>query len=265
MYFNSSCGEIYYEICGLDSSPTIVFTHGMFLDHQMFRMQIPVFKNRYRLVLWDMPGHGRSAALDKDFDFSVAAEVLVELLEELDIESVVLVGFSLGGGVIQHIAVKYPERVTAVAVDGIFPLHENLRKLSFMQRIMITYGRLLPDRQFTKSMHSFFNKMTSDLEDNEMKEYIEKCCLKVDKKRFLQMAEGLRKGVREGLEKPVTQLLLIIHGEAEMEMLRKMCAKWHENSPGSEYVVILGSGHGTNYIKPKEYNKALMSFLSRLN
>ena len=265
MYFNSSYGAIYYETCGSDSSPAIVFTHGMFVDHEMFKMQIPEFKNQYRLVLWDMPGHGRSFKLEKDFDFSVAAEVLVELLDELGIESVVLVGFSLGGGVTQYIAVKYPERVKAVAVDGIFPLHENLGKLAFAQRILITYGRLLPVSQFTRSMHNFFNKMTSNLEDDEMKEYMARCCSNVDKKRFLQMAEGLRKAISEGIAKPVPQTLLIMHGEDEMRLLRKLCAKWHENSPGSEYVVISGSGHGTNYIKPKEYNKALQSFLPRVS
>lgn len=97
MFFESSYGEIYYEIYGPEGAMVVAFNHGLSSDHDMFDKQVSELKNRYRVVVWDMPEHGRSVKLEKDFDFSVAAECFIELLDEIGIERAVSVGTSLGG------------------------------------------------------------------------------------------------------------------------------------------------------------------------
>jgi len=144
VYFKSSYGDIYYEIHGGNNSTVVAFLHGILLNHKMFEKQIDAFKDEYKLLLWDMPEHGQSVKLYKDFDFAIVADSFIELLNELEIKEVILVGVSLGGWVGQFIAHKYPERVKALAIEGSTPLHVDLRKMAFIFQVYCIVFRLLP-------------------------------------------------------------------------------------------------------------------------
>ncbi len=261
MFINSSYGPIYYEIHGHKNADAVAFFHGMFADHKMFERQISEFKDDYRLILWDMPEHGQSVRLKKEFSFSVAAACFIELLDEICVEKAVLVGVSMGGYLSQYLAGKYPDRVQALAVVGSHPLHVRLSK-PFYFGLMVGFSifklmfKMLP----LKMIRSYFVKMTPG---DESKKYIEDTFLHLDKKRLLLIYEGLRKKILRGIEEPSLQPVLITHGEYEAPLIRKMCEKWHKSSSQSEYVIISGAGHDAMFTNPVEYNKALSSFLSQ--
>jgi len=262
MFINSSHGPIYYEIHGHKNADAVAFFHGMFADHKMFERQISEFKDDYRLILWDMPEHGQSVRLEKEFSFSVAAACFIELLDEICVEKAVLVGVSMGGYLSQYLAGKYPDRVKAVAVEGSHPLHARLSK-PFYFGLMLGFSifklmfKILP----LTMIRSYFVKMTPG---DEQKKYLENIFIQLDKKRMLLIYEGLRKKILKGIEEPGQQPVLITHGEHETPLIRKMCEKWHKSNSQSEYVVISGAGHDAMFTNPEEYNKALRSFLSRL-
>ncbi len=258
MYYKSSYGEIYYETHGpSDNAVTIVFVHGMLADHKMFKPQVSKFKDQYRVLLWDMPEHGQSVKLNREFNFTIAADSLIELLDSLGIEKVVLAGVSMGGYVSQYIAGKYPERVLGVAIEGGHPLHFRLTRIvSFLFQFVSLIFKLAP----LSIIRFYFVKMTPG---DEGKRYIENIFSQLDKRRLLHIFEGLKKQLLQGTEKPVQLPVLITHGEKEAPLFRKMCAQWHDSSPDITYVVIPGAGHDAMFTKPDEYNKALQSFLNR--
>lgn len=260
MFFNSSYGEIYYEVHGLEDSMVVAFNHGLSVDHHMFDKQVSDLKNLYRVITWDMPEHGQSVKLEKEFDFSVAAKCFIELLDEIGIERVVLVGTSLGGYVSQYIAYKYPERVKGVVVVGSTPLHVKFSKLSvigFKFHSLLT--KLLP----WGLLKYLIEKMLGPTSLNQ-KEYIKETFSKLDKRELLRLSEGTKKGVIKGIEKPIQQPVLITHGEHEMFFIRKMSANWHKNNPDSTYAVISGEGHAASFDNPQEFNEIMQSFLKKL-
>jgi pimeloyl-ACP methyl ester carboxylesterase len=258
VYFKSSYGDIYYEIFGQKDALTVVFMHGIFVDHKMFQRQVAKFKDQYRVLLWDMPEHGQSVKLDKTFEFSTAAECFIELLDVLGIEKVVLAGVSMGGYVSQYIAGKYPERVIGVAIEGCHPLHFRLtRPVSFIFQVVPLIFKLTP----LSLIRSYFVKMTPG---DDSKKYIKNSFLQLDKRRMFHLFEGLKKQLLQGIDKPVQPPILITHGEKEAPFIRKMCAQWHNSNPEISYVVIPGAGHDAMFTKPDEYNKALQSLLNRL-
>ena len=258
MIFESSYGEIYYEIHGQNDAVTVVFVHGMLADHKMFQQQLSEFKEQYRVLLWDMPEHGQSVKLNREFSFSIVAECLIELLDGLGIDKVVLAGVSMGGYVSQYIAGKYPERVIGVAVEGGHPLHFKLAgPVSLMFQFVSLIFKLTP----LSIIRSYFVKMTPG---DEGKRYIENIFSQLDKRRILHIFNGLKKQLLQGTEKPVQLPVLITHGEKEAPFFRKMCEQWHNSSPETSYMVIPGAGHDAMFTKPDEYNKALQLFLDRL-
>lgn len=97
---------------------TMVFLHGNGEDHRYFSEQIAYFRERYRLVLMDSRGHGRSEAGNRGLDFSIFSEDLCRLMDFLNIQSAHLLGFSDGGNLALTFALRHPQRVRSLILNG---------------------------------------------------------------------------------------------------------------------------------------------------
>jgi len=89
--------EIYYEDWG--TGKPVVFIHGWPLDHQMWEYQLTYLAQQgIRCIAYDRRGFGRSDKPWQGYDYNTMAGDLKALLDELDLNDVTLVGFSMGGG-----------------------------------------------------------------------------------------------------------------------------------------------------------------------
>ena len=115
---------------GGDAGPPVVMLHGGGPGASAwsnFGPNLPVFANRFRTLLVDMPGFGRSdrPAVTGHY-FTFAADALAALLDGLGIERVHFVGNSLGGGTAVRFALRFPERAGRLALMGPGGLSLNL-------------------------------------------------------------------------------------------------------------------------------------------
>ena len=114
--------QIFYKDWG--KGQPIVFNHGWPLNADAWDEQLHFFAtNGYRAVALDRRGHGRSTQTLYGNDMDTYADDLEALLKELDLENVILVGHSTGGGVVAHYIGRYgTSRVAkAVLVDAVPP------------------------------------------------------------------------------------------------------------------------------------------------
>lgn len=89
-------GELYYEETG--SGQPIVLSHGSLGHHRTFQHQYEALSDDYRVIRYDLRGHGKTGATDTgEYSVDLFADDLRRLLTELDLDSPVLVGHSLGG------------------------------------------------------------------------------------------------------------------------------------------------------------------------
>jgi 3-oxoadipate enol-lactonase len=103
-----------------DDGLSIVFVHGAGSSHLIWTLQLLVFRNEYRVIALDLSGHGQSEEskyephIEKGYAMEVAA-----LIEHLDLDDFVLVGHSMGGGVVMAYLLndKVREPRGAVLVD----------------------------------------------------------------------------------------------------------------------------------------------------
>lgn len=259
MFFHSSFGSIYYELYGAKNSPVIAFTHGLGCDHRMYQKQVAWFKDEYRLLMWDMPDHGKSVNLKTGFTFSVAANCFLELLDEIQAEKAVLVGTSLGGYVCQYIASRYPHRVRAVHIDGCHPLNS---KFNVFAALGIRLHSLMT-RIFPLEASKYIIKKTLAT-GPKSREYVEQCTSKGSKEKLVQLSEGIEKGIIKGIDKPLPHPMLITNGEHELIFIRIICSHWHKNHPRDQYVVIPQVGHSASLDQAEEFNQALRTFLQKI-
>src|SRR5450432_2052757 len=89
--------ELYYEVHG--EGPALLLTHGYSATSQMWRGQIEAFSKHYRLIVWDMRGHGQSAYPEDQGAYSEAATVadMAALLDAVGAKRAIVGGLSLGG------------------------------------------------------------------------------------------------------------------------------------------------------------------------
>jgi pimeloyl-ACP methyl ester carboxylesterase len=109
---------IYYETSG--SGLPLVFIHPPHMGQDVFKYQHKLSKH-FRVITYDIRGHGRSGSNAEKVTIPRLAEDLRTFLDALDIEQAVIVGYSAGGSIAQHFALTYPERVKALVLSGGFP------------------------------------------------------------------------------------------------------------------------------------------------
>jgi 4,5:9,10-diseco-3-hydroxy-5,9,17-trioxoandrosta-1(10),2-diene-4-oate hydrolase len=84
-----------------------------------FGRNLPAFAARYRTVMMDLPGYGQSAVRPPTAHFfTLAADALAGLLDQLGIDKVQLIGNSLGGGAALRFALNYPKRAGRLVLMG---------------------------------------------------------------------------------------------------------------------------------------------------
>jgi pimeloyl-ACP methyl ester carboxylesterase len=105
-----------YEVSGPEGAPAVVLIHGLGLNRKTWREHAPALAGRYRVVTYDLLGHGESALPPARPSLALFSAQLLGLLDELGIAGCVLAGFSLGGMINRRFAIDHPARVRALAI-----------------------------------------------------------------------------------------------------------------------------------------------------
>jgi pimeloyl-ACP methyl ester carboxylesterase len=97
--------------------PDVVLVHGLGGNLAGWHLtMVPELQREYRVTTYDLRGHGRSDAPTHGYDTGTMADDLCGLLDALDIEQPRLVGHSWGADVVLHFALRYPRRVSELAL-----------------------------------------------------------------------------------------------------------------------------------------------------
>jgi pimeloyl-ACP methyl ester carboxylesterase len=110
----SKAGPTAYEATG--SGPPVVLIHGVGLDRTIWEAQAVDLATRFRVVRYDMLGHGESDHPGGARQLADFVRQLGELLDYLEVERTAVVGFSMGGLVARAFALAEPERVSRMAL-----------------------------------------------------------------------------------------------------------------------------------------------------
>src|SRR6187401_2986610 len=110
--------NLYYEVHG--SGRPMILLHGGLFSSEMFGPTIPALAAKHQVIAVDLQGHGRTADIDRPLDLRVMADDIAALIDHLGLDRPDVVGYSLGGGVALHTAVKYPAKVGRVVVASVY-------------------------------------------------------------------------------------------------------------------------------------------------
>ena len=114
-------GTICYRVSNAapEGKPELVFLPGLTADHRLFDKQIAYFTGKYRMFVWDAPGHAASRPFKLAFNLQDKAKWLRDILELESFRNPVIVGQSMGGYLGQMFCQLFPEQIRGfVSIDS---------------------------------------------------------------------------------------------------------------------------------------------------
>lgn len=251
--------SINYFISGDTAKELIVFLHPAFADHRCFDKQINYFAKEYRIVTIDMLGHGLSKvdkANDK-IDFSI--NHIDSILKLEGYNKAHFVGVSMGTLIAQYYALHYPDKVQSVTILGGYDINANNKEITKAQRsenIKWIFKALFSMDSFRR----YVSSVSVSEPDNQARFY-EMASL-FTRKSFACMS-GLGNVIKERDNIIRNYPLLILSGDKDIELAKRMSNKWHDNEPASKFYMIENAGHCANMDNSNDFNRIVMSFIKQ--
>jgi len=256
---------------GGDGRP-VVLIHGWPLSGESWSEQLaPLRDAGLRVVVYDRRGFGRSDPGD-GYDYDKLAGDLDNVLTDLDLHDVTLVGFSMGGGeVARYVATYGEERLHSVVFAAAVPPY--LRQTDdnpdgpLDAETMAGFKRGLEDDRngfFDQFTRQFFSAGGELKVSEDTRQEALAICRQSDEKATLGCLEAFATtDFRDDLTK-VSVPTLVIHGDADgIVPFEGSGKRTHETIESSELQVIEGGPHGINASHAGEFNRALLKFLER--
>jgi len=98
--------EINYEITGKEGAPWLVLSHSLACSVRMWDPTVEAFKGSFRILNYDMRGHGATSAPKAPYTLDMLADDVLALLDSLKIEKAAYCGLSIGGMIGQTLALR---------------------------------------------------------------------------------------------------------------------------------------------------------------
>lgn len=268
---NSTPVELYYEDHG--TGQPVVLVHGWPLSGASWEKQTVALLNAgYRVITYDRRGFGRSDQPAFGYDYDTFAADLKTILDSLDLQNAILVGFSMGTGEVTRYLGKYgSSRVEKAVILGVIPpfllKSEDNPNGAPREQFESIKQAIRNDRPafMTEFFKNFYNL------DETLGTRISEEALRLSWNIASQASPiGSHdcvdawltdfRGDLSGFDIP----LLIVHGTADrilpIEITGDPLSKLVE---GAEYVRIEGAPHGLCWTHGEEVNAALLSFFGK--
>jgi 3-oxoadipate enol-lactonase len=107
-----------YDDNGPAFAPVIIFIHGFPFSKTMWDRQADVFKSNYRVIAYDIRGHGGTSKGTGEFSIDIFTEDLLDFMDALKIDKAILCGISMGGYIALNAVQKHPERFLGMVLSS---------------------------------------------------------------------------------------------------------------------------------------------------
>lgn len=249
-YLDRQGVKIYYEDHG--RGPTVLLSHGYSATSQMWAGQIEALAGRYRVITWDMRGHGQSDSPTEPDAYSEALTVadMAGILRTCGVERAVIGGLSLGGYMSLAFNLTYPNVVSALMLFDTGPGFKSPHARDAWNEKAKTRATALESEGLDA---------ITTMGSREMKASVHRSAagLAAAARGMLTQFDSRVIESLPGIQVP-TLILVGANDQPFLAPAEYMASK----IPNSKRVVIRGAGHAANLDQPGAFNEAVLSFLS---
>lgn len=254
--------ELFYKETG--SGPeTIVFSHGLLMDHSMFEAQRAAFEGRYRVIAYDHRGQGQSEDPGNGQDMDNLATDAAGLIQALDAAPCHFAGLSMGGFIGLRLGARRPALLRTLTL-----MNTGAEREPWPSRLrygfLVQLVRLIGPGPFTgTAVKALFGSTTRH--KPAQRAMLEEWTAKL-KRRPRSVAEALlavmqRSEVTSDELRTIQCPTLIITGEDDTSRPPNDSERLAKFIPGARLVRIPGSGHSSSLEAPEAVIQAIEQLL----
>ena len=254
---NTASGT-FYVFNKKEQSIPIVFIHGVGLTYEIWQPQLDFFKDHSNLS-YDILGHGKSSLTKQNISFDDFSEQLIDLIDELKIEKIHLVGFSIGSLIARNFATKYSNRLQSLILLGSIYKRSEQQQQIVNERFEQAKKELKLSRQALKRWFSdkylennpdTYEKISSILSGNNMANFLKVYELFVKHKN------------NEDFEK-IQTTTLIMTGEYDIGSTIEMSQQLNNIIKNSELKIIKDGKHLCGIECADDVNLTIKNFVNK--
>ena len=249
-YISNQGVELYYQDQGnKNAKTTLLLSHGYAASSAMWKNQIEFLADQYRIISWDMRGHGRSQSPDDPSLYS--AELTLQditcILDACDVEKAVVGGHSLGGYMSFLFNIHYGQRVKGLMFFNTGPGFRNDKARDEWNQYALSQGK-----RFEKNgLDALRGKIEAELGHH------------TSARGLINAAQGMLTQKDSSAIDSLPDIkvpALVICGEQDKGFLNAT-AYMDEKIPQAQTVIIKDARHAANLDQPDAFNKAMADFL----
>ncbi|QFQ98837.1 alpha/beta fold hydrolase [Streptomyces phaeolivaceus] len=240
----------------------LVLIHGHPFDRTMWHPQITEFAATRRVIAPDLRGYGRSPVVPGVTPLSTFAEDIATLLDDLGVSEFVLGGLSMGGQIAMECVRLHPHRVRGLLLADTFPAAETQEGRRARNA---TADRLLREGM-TGYADEVLYKMVAPYADAEVAAHVRRMMTATDPEGAAAALRGRaeRPDYRDLLTRVTVPALVVVGADDEYTPVPDAEAM-HAALPDSTLHIVEGAAHLPNLERPHDFNKALTTFLARVD
>ncbi len=252
---SSDSERIAYSAYGTGGT-SLIFVHGWSCDSRYWHKQLAAFSKNYRVIAIDLAGHGNSSLGRFDYTMLSFANDVKAVIEANNINRAILIGHSMGGGVIAEAARLVPKKI--VAIIGVDTLHDV--KETIPQKVVDDVAQPF-EVDFHTAMQAFVLPMFPEGTDGELISWVkddmasapQEIALSAFRNYMGQYVNGEAGGVFESITIPVVSI------NAKLWPTNQDGNKKHIQTYNLFY--IENTGHFPMLERPTEFNAILTKAL----
>ena len=266
--------DLYYEESG--RGEPLLCIMGLAADSTAWLLQVPAFAEKYRTIVFDNRGVGRSAKPAGPYSIHQMADDAAGLLDTLGIDRAHVLGVSMGGMIAQELVLRHPQRVRGLILACTYPEPdaevEKHRSFTLTQlggsvtadgEVKIDFNTIDPLALFQNLLPMVFSQ-----------EFIQTDLMKLmqlfggalqygfSMEAILAQTQAVMTHKATDRLHQITAPTLVLTGDADRLISPANSDAIAKHIPGAKLVKIEGGSHGFNVEKPEAFNREVLSFLS---
>ena len=258
-------------VAGDPDAPVLLLLHGLGGSKVSWLPVVPALASRYRLVIPDLPGHGRSDKPRTSYPLRYHARAARLVLDAMGAERAAVAGNSLGGRVAIELALRSPGRVAALLLlDPAIPGFRVRPLLGLARVVPSELGRIpfpLRERWMQRYVRRLFGDPSVLPEEGYLAAADDFIRIYRDPAARMAFFDTLRHLVTEsprrfwGLMRRVRVPALVVWGTADRLVPVRLATRLAEALPVAETVLLDGVGHVPQFEAPDDVVREAIRFL----
>jgi 3-oxoadipate enol-lactonase len=249
--------EINYEITGKEGAPWLVLSHSLACSVRMWDPTVEAFKGSFRILNYDMRGHGATSAPKVPYTLDMLADDVLALLDSLKIEKAAYCGLSIGGMIGQTLALRGKGPFTKMVFADTTHMQPPEALKQWEDRINIARSKGMAGL-VDGTMERWFTEPYRKKNSPEFQK-IRDLVLKTPVAGFVGCGQAIMKLNTTARLKDIKLPVLAITGEQDGAAPGTKYIG--EHVPGAKFVNIPQAAHIANIEQPEAFNRALREFL----